>query len=170
MGVTVPDAPGEPVAIGSDVVDWKSVESDALDRRYGMLDKDARGDLAGFERWPLETWRLVSESESCGDCSGSSGVGVMRKARCSPARYLATIYGHLYAGGKAEHCTGCVVVVTGLERSRPRSCCFVILFGDRERRSSGVPRAKAAEDSCHTHTTRSINDIHTRNSASVPHH
>ena len=55
MGVTVPDAPGEPVAMGSDVVDWKSVEREALERRYGMLDKDARGDLAGFERWPLET-------------------------------------------------------------------------------------------------------------------
>jgi hypothetical protein len=55
VGVTVPDAPGEPVAMGSDVVDWKSVERDALERRYGMLDKDVRGDLAGFERWPLET-------------------------------------------------------------------------------------------------------------------
>ena len=108
VGVTVPDAPGEPVAVGSDVVDWKSVERDALERRYGMLDKDARGDLAGFERWPLETCRLVSESESCGDCSGSSGVGVMRRTGCSPARQSAMIYrsGHLYAGAKAGHCTG----------------------------------------------------------------
>ena len=100
MGVTVPDAPGEPVATGSDVVDWKSVERDALDRRYGTLDKEARGDLAGFGRWPLETWRLVSESESCGDCSGSSGVGVMRRAHCSAARRLATVNDcpwHLYA-------------------------------------------------------------------------
>ena len=123
MGVTVPDAPGEPVAIGSDVVDWKSVESDALDRRYGMLDKDARGDLAGFERWPLETWRLVSESESCGDCSGSSGVGVMRRARCSPARQSATVYGcsgHLCTGARLGTALLVLGLVTGLGGSRHR--------------------------------------------------
>jgi hypothetical protein len=100
VGVTVPDTPGEPVAIGSDVVDWKRVESDALDRRYGRLVKDARGDLPCFEGLPLATSRFVSESESCGDCSGSFGVGVMRRARWYPARQSATVYccsGHLYA-------------------------------------------------------------------------
>jgi hypothetical protein len=119
VGVTVPDAPGEPVAIGSDVVDWNSVEREALERRYGMLDKDARGDLEGFERWPLETWRLVSESESCGDCSGSSGVGVMRRTCCSPARRSATVYecpGHLYAG--LESFEFCMRLVTGWGGSR----------------------------------------------------
>jgi len=107
-----------------------------------MLDKDARGDLAGFERWPLETWRLVSESESCGDCSGSSGVGVMRRARCSAARQSATYYdypGHLYAGAKAGHCTGSTGVVRGWRESGHRLCCFRDC--DREQAACGGPQA-----------------------------
>lgn len=89
VGVSVPDPAGEPVAVGSEVVDWKSVERDALERRYGRLVRDARGDRAGFDGRPLATSRFVSESESCGDCSGSSGVGGIRRGRCCPARQSA---------------------------------------------------------------------------------
>lgn len=101
VGVTVPDTPGEPAPVGSDVVDWKRVERDALDRRYGRLVKDASCDLAGLEVRPLATSMFVSESESCGDCSGSSSVGVMRRARGCAAEQSATMVacsGHLYAG------------------------------------------------------------------------
>lgn len=99
VGVAVPDAPGEPDPMGSEVVDWKSVERDALERRYGRLFRDARGDRAGFDGRPLAISRFVSESESCGDCSGSSGVGGIRRGRCCSASQSAgemCCSGHLY--------------------------------------------------------------------------
>lgn len=118
VGVTVPDAPGEP-AVGSEVVDWKSVERDAFERRYGRLLIEARGDLAGLDGRPLETSRFVSESESCGVCSGSSGVDVMGRVRCYPARQSGGwcgCSGHLYPEveqrrvGECDVCWGCVGV------------------------------------------------------------
>jgi hypothetical protein len=75
----VPDPPDEPGAVGSEVVDWKSVERDAFDRRYGRPAMDESDDLTGLDDRLLATSRFVSESESCDDCSGSSGVGVIRR-------------------------------------------------------------------------------------------
>lgn len=79
VGVTVPDPPDEPGAVGSEVVDWKSVEREAFDRRYGRPAMEESDDLTSLDGRPLATSRFVSESESCGDCSGSFGVGVIRR-------------------------------------------------------------------------------------------
>ena len=62
----------------------KRFEREALERRYGRLVTDARGDLVGLA---LGTVMFDSESESCGDCSGSSSVGiVIREAWYSAGR------------------------------------------------------------------------------------
>ena len=49
VGVTVPDPPDEPGAVGSEVVDWKRVERDAFDRRYGRPAMDESDDLTSLD-------------------------------------------------------------------------------------------------------------------------
>jgi len=77
VGVTVPESLGEPASewVGREVVEAKRVDNEALERRYGRCVTEERGDLRGRV---LGTW--ISESESCGDCKGSSGVGGIRGA------------------------------------------------------------------------------------------
>jgi len=71
VGVTVPEVPAEPAGglVARDEVEAKRVDRDALERRYGRLVTDDKGDFRGRV---LET--LISESDSCGDCRGSSTI------------------------------------------------------------------------------------------------
>lgn len=78
VGVIAPDSLGEPgfCSVGRDVVDWKSVDSEAFERRYGRRDMDPRGDFAFLDSRCLGGLMFDPESESCGVCSGSSGGGI----------------------------------------------------------------------------------------------
>ena len=93
-GVTVPDSLGDWALgwVGRDVVEAKRLESEALERRYERLVTDFKGDLAGLV---LGKVMFDSESESCGDCSGSSSVACIREA-CYSAEACAV-------GGPMEH-------------------------------------------------------------------
>ena len=72
-GVTAPESGGERTSgwVGSEVVEAKRLESEALLRRYDRRDTEASGDLAGRTLGTL-LLSVESESESC----GSSTVGV----------------------------------------------------------------------------------------------
>lgn len=64
-------ADGPDVLAGSEEVDEKRFDNDALDRPYGRLRREDKGDFRSSRRTlgrlkPNEE----SESESCGDCSG----------------------------------------------------------------------------------------------------
>jgi hypothetical protein len=76
-GVTVPESVGESglAWVGKDVVEAKRLLRDALERRYGRLVTDARGDFGGRV---LGYAMGDSESEDCDDCSGSSAAGCIR--------------------------------------------------------------------------------------------
>lgn len=84
-GVAVPDWLGEPGLpnVGRDVVDAKRFDSEAFERRYGRLDIDDNGDFPSLR---LCTEMACSESDSCGDCSGSSGVGGISGGAWAAAR------------------------------------------------------------------------------------
>jgi hypothetical protein len=76
-GVTAPESVGDRGLpwVGSEVVEAKRLLREALERRYGRLVTDARGDLAGRV---LGKVMGDSESDDCGDCSGSSCAGCIR--------------------------------------------------------------------------------------------
>lgn len=78
VGVIVPDSLGDAgfCSVGKEVVDWKSVDREAFERRYGRRDTDASGDLDCLDCRCFGTLMFDSESESCGVCSGSSGGGI----------------------------------------------------------------------------------------------
>ena len=76
-GVTAPESVGESglAWVGKEVVEAKRLLREALERWYGSRVTEARGDLAGRV---LGKAMGDSESDDCGDCSGSSWAGCIR--------------------------------------------------------------------------------------------
>nr|POF03492.1 hypothetical protein CFP56_72017 [Quercus suber] len=78
LGVTVPDSLGPTAGLpGRELVDAKRFDNEAFDRRYGRLEIDERG--VRLVEGCFATG-IISESDNCGDCRLSPGVGVISEA------------------------------------------------------------------------------------------
>lgn len=84
VGVAVPLSLPElvPGLVGREVVDAKREESEALLRWEGSAETEDRGERLSRRGRVVVEVATDSASESCGDCSVSSGFVVMRGGWC----------------------------------------------------------------------------------------